>query len=75
MEQLKKMEVEFAAEKYGWCSDEGRSIVETLIVVAIIALLTAAAVPQMIAARRLMRSASLPREVATQLRYARQQAM
>jgi Tfp pilus assembly protein FimT len=75
MEQLKKMEAEFAGEKHGWRSHEGRSIVETLIVVAIVALLTAAAVPQMIAARRLIRSAALPKEVATQLRYARQQAM
>lgn len=50
-------------------------MIEALIVVAIIALLTAIAVPQMISARRLMRSASLPREVAAQLRYTRQQAM
>jgi Tfp pilus assembly protein FimT len=68
------MEAEFAVEKQEWHSADGRSIVETLIVVAIIALLTAAAVPQMISARRLLRSAALPKEVATQLRYARQQA-
>jgi len=56
-------------------NDSGRSIIEALVVVAIIAVLTAMAVPQMISARRLMRAAALPIEVATQLRYARQQAM
>lgn len=50
-------------------------MIEVLIVVAILAVLTSIAVPQMIASRRLTRSAALPREVATQLRYARQQAM
>jgi Tfp pilus assembly protein FimT len=44
-------------------------------VVAIVALLLAAAIPQMLSARRLMRSAALPREVINQLRFARQQAM
>jgi type II secretory pathway pseudopilin PulG len=72
--KLNKIEDELAVHD-GWRSQTGRSIVETLIVVAIIALLTAAAVPQMISARRLIRSAALPREVATQLRYARQLAM
>jgi Tfp pilus assembly protein FimT len=75
MEKLKPMEAEIAAEKYRWRSQAGRSMIETLIVVAIIALLTAIAVPQMISSRRLVRSASLPREVATQLRFARQLAM
>jgi Tfp pilus assembly protein FimT len=56
-------------------NETGRSIIETLVVVAIIAVLTAMAVPQMISSRRLMRSAALPIEVATQLRYTRQQAM
>ena len=53
----------------------GRSIIETLVVVAILALLTTIATPQMLSARRLTRSAALPRELATQLRYTRQQAM
>lgn len=61
--------------KSTWRSDEGRSVIETLIVVAIVALLTAAAVPQMISTRRLIRSTALAKEVATQLRFARQQAM
>jgi Tfp pilus assembly protein FimT len=56
-------------------SEYGRSIIETLIVVAIASLLAAIAVPQIISARRLTRSAALPREVAAQLRFARQQAM
>jgi Tfp pilus assembly protein FimT len=58
-----------------WHSNSGRSMVEVLAVVAIATILTAVAVPQVISARRLIRSASLPREIATQLRYARQQAM
>jgi Tfp pilus assembly protein FimT len=58
-----------------WSSNSGRSLVEVLAVVAIATILTAVAVPQVISARRLIRSAALPREIATQLRYARQQAM
>jgi Tfp pilus assembly protein FimT len=56
-------------------SDSGRSMVEVLAVVAIASILTAFTVPQVISARRLMRSHALPREVVTQLRFARQQAM
>ena len=58
-----------------WHSSSGRSIVETLMVVTIAAILGAVAVPQLISARRLMRSAALPREVVAQLRFAKQQAM
>lgn len=72
---MNKMEDEFALAQHGSRSQMGRSIVETLIVVAIIGLLSAAAVPQMISARRLLRSVALPKDVATQLRFARQQAM
>jgi Tfp pilus assembly protein FimT len=61
--------------KRRWQSDSGKSIIEVLAVVAIASILTAVAVPQVISARRLIRSASLPREIATQLRFARQQAM
>src|ERR1700686_246434 len=64
-----------AKHKRRWQSDSGKSIIEVLAVVAIASILTAVAVPQMISARRLMRSASLPREIATQMRFARQQAM
>jgi type II secretory pathway pseudopilin PulG len=56
-------------------SESGRSIVETLIVVAIAALLTSVAVPQLLSARRLMRFNAMPRELAAQMRSARQQAM
>jgi prepilin-type N-terminal cleavage/methylation domain-containing protein len=66
MVKLNKTEDEFAIDKPDWRSQAGRSLVETLIVVAIIAVLTAAAVPQMISARRLLRSAALPKEIATQ---------
>ena len=58
-----------------WPSESGRSLVEILTVVAVASILVAVAVPQVISARRLLRSASFPREVTAQLRYARQQAM
>ena len=70
------MKAQVAKEKsQGWHSDSGRSLLETLAVVAVATILTAVAVPQMISARRLMRSNALPREIVTQLRFARQQAM
>jgi Tfp pilus assembly protein FimT len=59
----------------GWRSDSGASVLEALAVVAVAAILTAVAVPQMISARRLTRSNALPREIVAQLRFARQQAM
>jgi Tfp pilus assembly protein FimT len=62
-------------ETQTWHSSSGRSIMETLVVVTIAALLAAVTLPQMISARRLMRSAALPREIVTQLRFAKQQAM
>ena len=64
-----------AGKAQSWHSHSGRSLVEVLAVVAIASILTAVAVPQVISARRMIRSAALPREIATQLRYARQQAM
>jgi Tfp pilus assembly protein FimT len=55
--------------------EAGRSIIETLMVLTIAAILTSVAVPQMISARRLLRASSMAREIATQLRFARQQSM
>jgi Tfp pilus assembly protein FimT len=70
------MKAQVATKKaQGWHSNSGRSIIEVLAVVAIASILTAVAVPQVISARRMIRSASLPREIASQLRYTRQQAM
>jgi Tfp pilus assembly protein FimT len=70
------MNIQATTEKpQSWHSSSGRSIIETLVVVAIAAVLGAVAVPQMITSRRLMRSAALPREVVAQLRFAKQQAM
>jgi Tfp pilus assembly protein FimT len=63
------------AKAQGWHSNSGTSMVEMLAVVAIATILTAVAIPQLISSRRMIRSASLPREIATQLRFARQQAM
>jgi Tfp pilus assembly protein FimT len=56
-------------------SESGKSVVEVLAVIAIASILTAVAVPQVLSARRLIRSNALSREVSTQLRFARQQAM
>jgi Tfp pilus assembly protein FimT len=50
-------------------------LVESLIVIAIAAILIALAIPAMVTQRRLLRSSAVPREIMTQLRYARQLAM
>jgi prepilin-type N-terminal cleavage/methylation domain-containing protein len=53
----------------------GYSLLETLLVVALIAILSALAIPQIIAERRLSRSIGITREISSNLRYARQLAM
>jgi Tfp pilus assembly protein FimT len=56
-------------------SETGVSVVEILIVFGVIAVLSAIAIPQIIAARRLMRSVAFAREIGAQLRNTRQLAM
>ncbi len=53
----------------------GYSIIETLIVMALIGVLSALAVPQLISERRLTRSVGVTREILSQMRLARQLAM
>ncbi|HMF56187.1 MAG TPA: prepilin-type N-terminal cleavage/methylation domain-containing protein [Pyrinomonadaceae bacterium] len=57
------------------CADRGFSLLETLIVAGLITIVTAFALPQLISARRLQRITALPKQVATQMRLARQEAM
>lgn len=56
-------------------SSGGFSFIELLIVCAVVAIISAIAVPNLIVQRRLMRSTAVTREIMTQLRYARQLAM
>lgn len=53
----------------------GFSFVELLIVIVLIGILSAIAIPQLISSRRALRAAAVPRVIFTELRQARQQAM
>lgn len=56
-------------------SSRGFSLIEILVVLAIMSIVTAIAIPVMTSQRRLLRSTAAMREVMTRLRYARQLAM
>jgi Tfp pilus assembly protein FimT len=56
-------------------AESGKSIVEILTVVAIIVIISAIALPQLLASRRYSRTVGVSREIVAQIRYARQQAM
>ena len=56
-------------------NQSGLSTIELLMVVGVLVILAAIALPQLIGMRRRMRAAAIPREIFSQLRYTRQQAM
>ena len=53
----------------------GFSLIELLAVIAVVLIVSAVALPQLVASRRLLRAAGVSREIMTQLRFARQEAM
>lgn len=69
------MMITIRPKNHGRTTARGFSLLEMLIVITIVAIFGSIALPQLIASRRLQRLSALPRQVLTQLRLARQQAM
>src|SRR5258705_648856 len=61
--------------RYPGHHESGHSLIEVMIVLAIVSILSGIAIPQMVSQRRVTRSTAIPREITTQLRLARQLAM
>lgn len=53
----------------------GVSLIELLIVLSMMGIIIAAALPQLITSRRLIRSSDIPRQIMAEMRFARQQAI
>ena len=75
LQKLEPLETRRPIRPVSTSSTISHSLIEMLIVIALIGILTSMALPQLIVQRRLTRSVGLTREILTQLRETRQLAM
>lgn len=70
---------EAASSVPGWrrrhARSRGVSLIELLIVLAVVVIVVAVSLPPLISSRRLIRSAAIPRQILSEMRAARQQAI